>query len=121
MTFAGTPPGFHAGDMSRRTVALRPGLGLTDLQVENIRRLRRKRQDAPEIAAALNLAQDKVERALLAMRTPKPDRKRRSLNVTLEAAAFVDREKRPGEAGWKVVDRLVDELLTRRRAAGGRA
>ena len=118
MTFQGTPPGFHAGDMSRRTVALRPGLGLTDLQVENIRRLRRKRQDAPEIAAALEIDLDKVERALLAMRTPKPDRRRRSLNCTLEAAAFVDRERRPGEAVWKTVDRLVGELIELRRAGG---
>ncbi|MBP0493058.1 hypothetical protein [Roseomonas indoligenes] len=121
MTFQGTPPGFHAEDMSRRTVALRPTLDLTPLQIECIRQMRRKKMEAPEIAATLELDLDKVERAMLAMRTPKPDRRRRSLNVTLEAAAFVDSEKRPGEAGWKAVDRLVDELLTRRRAAGGRA
>lgn len=121
MTFHGTPPGFHAGDMSRRTVALRPDIGLAPELVEAVRRERKKGAEPPAIAETLAVPVEVVERAMLAMRTPKPDRRRRSLNCTLEACAFVDGEKQPGEPVWKAVDRLIGELIELRGAAGGLA
>ena len=51
------------------------------------------------------------------MRTPKPDRSRRTLNCTLETAALVHRERREGEAVWETMDRLVGELLDLRGRA----
>jgi hypothetical protein len=43
----------------------------------------------------------------MAMRMPKPDRTRQTLNVTRECGAFVHRERAPGEPIWKTMDRLV--------------
>ena len=112
-----TPPGHYAGDMSRRTVALRPDIGLSQEVVEAIRRLRKRGIEPAAIAEEMALPQSVVDKALLAMRTPKPDRSRRTLNCTLETAALVHRERREGEAVWETMDRLVGELLDLRGRA----
>ena len=114
--FQGTPPGLHAGDTSRRTVALRPDVGLTDEQVDRARALRKQGNDPEAIAFTLGAPLEAVERALLAMRTPKPDRTRRTLNVTREAGALVHRERQEDEPVWQTVDRLLAELIERRGA-----
>ncbi|WP_424138201.1 hypothetical protein [Roseomonas chloroacetimidivorans] len=117
MTFQGTPPGFHAGDISPRTKRLRPDIGLSEELVIAIRRERKKGQDPDQIARTLTLPLEVVEKALLAMRTPQPGRSRGTLNITREAHAFITRERRPGEAYWQTFDRIVGELIERRRAA----
>jgi hypothetical protein len=61
--FQGTPPGFHAGDMSHHTVALRPDIGLAKELVEAIRRERKKGQEPTAIAATLTLPRGSGEGA----------------------------------------------------------
>lgn len=115
MTFQGTPPGHSAGDASRRTLALRPDIGLSVELTDAIRRERRKGAEPTAIAATLSLPLEVVERALLAMRTPRPERTRRNLSSTMECGDFVHRERREGEPIWKTLDRLVGELIELRR------
>lgn len=109
-----TPPAPDCGHMSSRTAALRPGLDLTEEQVTEARRMRRDGDHPREIAFRMGLAVEDVERALLAMRTPKADRSRASLNVTMAAREFVSNERRVGEAVHQTVDRLLRELVTLR-------
>ncbi|MCK8785242.1 hypothetical protein M0638_12685 [Roseomonas sp. NAR14] len=117
MTFHGTPPAPDCGAISPRTEALRPDIGLSEEVVGAIRRLRKQGQPAADIAATLALPIEVVERAMLAMRTDRPDSTRATLNVTREAARFVNGERgRPDEPIWAVMDRLVAELIERRRA-----
>ncbi|MFT8245224.1 hypothetical protein [Roseomonas sp. BN140053] len=116
-TFTSTPPGHHAGDTSHRTIRLRPDLGLAEEVVAAIRRERKKGQEPAQIAATLSLPVAAVDRALLALRTPRPERTRATLNVTREAAALVHREKQGDEPLWQTMDRLLDEL--RKRREGG--
>lgn len=80
-----------------------------------MRRLRRQGLSPDQIAAGTGLALDLVERACLAMRMPHSNRGRVTLNVTVEAHRLVHRERLPGEAVWETFDRLLDELLRRRK------
>jgi hypothetical protein len=117
MPFASTPPA-PVQDAGPQTKALRPAHGLPDDVVADIRMERRAGTPPADIATALGLPVEKVELALAAMRTARPDRTRRSLNVGIEAAAWVHAQRRPDEAVWQTVDRLIDELIRRRRAGG---
>ena len=121
MTFQGTPPSFYAGDMSPRTKALRPDIGLAEEVVNAIRRLRKQGPDPAQIAATMSLPQQVVDKALLAMRLPQPGRTRGTINCTREAHAFIHRERQVDEPVRETVDRLVGELLELRRRTGGSA
>ncbi|MFC0410213.1 hypothetical protein [Roseomonas elaeocarpi] len=110
----GTPPGYHAGDTSRRTRALRPDIGLSDEFVAAVRRMRKQGQEPADIAITLAVPVEVIERAMLAMRTPRPERMRGTLNVTREAHDLVHRERRGDEPVWQTMDRLLGELIERR-------
>jgi hypothetical protein len=58
-----------------------------------------------------------VEKALVQMRSPRPETTRGTLNVTLAAHRFVMSERIGDEPLWRTMDRLVDELLRLRTAA----
>ena len=116
MAFKGKAPGSGAGDISKRTEALRPALALTPKQVAEARTLRRAGATPAEIADRLATPVEEVERALLQMRMPRPETTRGTLNVTLAAHRVVLAERRGDEPLWQTFDRLVDELLSLRRA-----
>ena len=114
MAFKGKPPGSGSGEMSKRTEALRPTIALTSKQAAEARR-RRRAGHAPEaIADALGLPADEVEKALVQMRSPRPETTRGTLNVTLAAHRLVMQERKGDEPIWQTVDRMLDELLRRR-------
>ncbi len=115
--FQGRPPGSGAGEMSRRTERLRPTLGLAPAQVALARRLRRAGHEPEQIAEALSVALDEVEKALMQMRSPRPETTRGTLNVTLAAHKVFLAERIGNEPLWQTVDRVVDELLRLRAAA----
>ncbi len=117
MTFKGKPPGSGAGDMSRRTQLLRPPIALSDKQVTEARRMRRAGGEPTEIAAALGLPRDEVEKALVQMRSPRPETTRGTLNVTLAAHRLILSERVGDEPLWQTMDRLVNELLRLRTDA----
>lgn len=118
--FSGKAPGAGSGEMSRRTQALRPPIGLTPQQVTQARRLRRSGAEPDEIATALSLPRDEVEKALVQMRSPRPETTRGTLNVTLAAHRLLMTERRGDEPVWQTVDRLFDELLRLRADAEAR-
>ena len=120
MTFKGKPPGSGAGDMSRRTQLLRPAIGLSDKQVTEARRLRRAGAEPAAIAAALDASLDDVEKALVQMRSPRPETTRGTLNVTLAAHKLILNERVADEPLWQTMDRLVNELLRLRADAARR-
>jgi hypothetical protein len=111
MTFKGRPPGNGAGDISKRTEALRPVIMLAPKEAAEARQMRRAGQSPEEIAAIMGKPLDEVEKVLVQMRMPRPETTRGTLNVTLAAHAFVMRERRGDEPIWTTVDRLLDELL----------
>ena len=115
--FHGKPPGSGAGTMSRRTERLRPSLALDPKQVAEARRLRRAGHEPDQIAAALELPVDEVEKALMQMRSPRPETTRGTLNVTLAAHRILMAERQGNEPVWQTMDRVVDELLRLRAAA----
>ena len=115
--FQGKPPGSGAGEMSRRTERLRPALALAPAQVAEARRLRRAGHEPEQIAQALGFPLEEVERALMQMRSPRPETTRGTLNVTLAAHKVFLAERVGNEPLWQTVDRVVDELL-RLRAVG---
>ena len=115
--FQGRPPGSGAGEMSRQTERLRPTLGLAPAQVALARRLRRQGHEPGQIAEALGLPLDEVEKALMQMRSPRPETTRGTLNVTLAAHKVFLAERVGNEPLWQTVDRVVDELLRLREAA----
>jgi len=117
MAFKGRPPGSGSGEMSRRTAALRPTIALTPQEASRARTLRRKGAEPEEIAAHFGVALEEVEKALVQMRSPRPETTRGTLNVTLDAHRFVMAERRGDEPIWQTVDRLVDELIRLRAAA----
>jgi len=117
MAFKGKPPGSGSGEMSRRTQALRPSIALTPAEAGKARSLRRKGQAPADIAARFGVPVEEVEKALVQMRSPRPETTRGTLNVTLAAHRFVMGERRGDEPLWQTIDRLVDELI-RLRAAG---
>ena len=115
--FQGKPPGSGAGEMSRQTERLRPVLGLAPTQVSLARRLRRAGHEPEQIAEALAVPTEDVERALMQMRSPRPETTRGTLNVTLAAHKVFLAERIGNEPLWQTVDRVVDELLRLRAAA----
>jgi hypothetical protein len=117
MAFKGKPPGAGSGEMSQRTAALRPGLALTAEEAARARRMRRQGMAADRIAAHFAVSLPEVEKALMQMRSPRPETTRGTLNVTLAAHRLVMAERIGEEPLWQTVDRMLDELL-RRRAAG---
>ena len=117
--FHGKPPGSGAGDMSSRTERLRPQLKLSGPQVSEARRLRRAGHEPEQIAAGLGVAVEEVERALLQMRSRRPETTRGTLNVTLAAHKVFLQERIGDEPLWQTVDRVVDELLRLRATAAG--
>ena len=109
--FQGKPPGGGAGEMSRRTERLRPAIALLPRQLAEARRLRRLGAEPEQIATALDVATAEVEKALVQMRSPRPETTRGTLNVTLAAHKVFLAERIGDEPLWKTVDRVVDELL----------
>jgi hypothetical protein len=109
--FHGKPPGGAAGEMSRRTEILRPAIALRPAQVAEARRLRRLGAEPEQIATALGVATEEVEKALVQMRSPRPETTRGTLNVTLAAHKVFLQERIGDEPLWKTVDRVIDELL----------
>ena len=61
---------------------------------------------------------EEVEKALVQMRSPRPETTRGTLNVTLAAHRFVMAERQGEEPLWQTMDRMLDELI-RLRAGGG--
>ena len=120
MAFKGKAPGSGAGEMSRRTEALRPTIALTPKEIAAARTLRRQGHEPGAIADALAKPVDEIEKALVQMRMPRPETTRGTLNVTLAAHRVVMAERQGNEPLWQTFDRIVDELL-RLRADASRA
>lgn len=118
--FSGKAPGSGSGEMSRRTQALRPAIGLTPAQTTEARRLRRAGAEPDAIAVQLGVPQDEVEKALVQMRSPRPETTRGTLNVTLAAHRLLMSERRGDEPVWQTIDRVLDELLRLRADAEAR-
>ena len=116
MAFKGKPPGNGAGDISKRTEALRPTILLTPKQAAEARRMRRAGLSAEDISAAMEQPLDEVEKVLVQMRMPRPETTRGTLNVTLAAHRLIMRERQGDEPIWTTVDRILDELLRLRAA-----
>ncbi len=114
MAFKGKPPGSGSGEMSRRTQALRPSIALTPAEAGKARSLRRKGEAPADIAARFGVPIEEVEKALVQMRSPRPETTRGTLNVTLAAHRFVLSERQGDEPLWQTMDRLLDELIRRR-------
>jgi hypothetical protein len=119
MAFKGKPPGSGSGEMSRRTQALRPSIALTPAEAGRARSLRRKGEEPAAIAAKFGVPVEEVEKALVQMRSPRPETTRGTLNVTLAAHRFVMGERKGDEPLWQTIDRLLDELIRLRAAAEG--
>ncbi len=120
MAFKGKAPGSGSGEMSRRTQLLRPSIALSDKQVGEARRMRRAGAEPDAIAAAMALPQDEVEKALVQMRSARPETTRGTLNVTLAAHRLIMKERIGDEPIWQTMDRILDELLRLRGAAAPR-
>jgi hypothetical protein len=120
MAFKGKAPGSAAGDMSKRTEALRPVILLTPAEVQKARKMRRSGLEPSLIADALSKPLDEVEKALVQMRMPRPESTRGTLNITLAAHQIILRERKGNEPLWQTFDRIVDELLRLREAARSR-
>ena len=118
--FQGKPPGSGSGEMSRRTERLRPAILLDPKQAAQARQLRRAGHEPDQIAAALGAPLEEVEKALLQMRSPRPETTRGTLNVTLAAHRVIMQERQGDEPVWQTLDRLVDELLRLRAEQSGR-
>lgn len=111
MAFKGKPPGNGAGDISKRTEALRPVILLTGKEAAEARRMRRTGMSPEDISAAMDKPLDEIEKVLVQMRMPRPETTRGTLNVTLAAHRLIMREREGDEPIWTTVDRLLDELL----------
>lgn len=120
MAFRGKAPGSGSGEMSHRTQLLRPLIALSDKQVTEARRLRRAGAEPDAIATALALPLEEVEKALVQMRSARPETTRGTLNVTLAAHRLIMNERRGEEPIWQTMDRMLDELLRLRAAAAPR-
>ena len=119
--FKGRPPGSGSGEMSRRTQILRPAIQLTPHQATQARKLRRQGHAPERIAATLGLPLEEVEKALVQMRSPRPETTRGTLNVTLAAHRLIMAERNGTEPMWQTMDRLIDELLRLRADAAKRS
>ena len=120
MAFKGKPPGSGSGEMSRRTQALRPSIALTPAEAGKARSLRRRGEAPADIAARFGVPVEEVEKALVQMRSRRPESTRGTLNVTLAAHRFVLAERQGEEPLWQTMDRLVDELIRLRQQAANR-
>jgi hypothetical protein len=115
MPFKGKPPGGGAGEISKRTEALRPTILLNAKETSEARQRRRAGETADRIAAAMGKPLEEVEKVLLQMRMPRPETTRGTLNVTLAAHRLITHERQGNEPIWTTVDRLLDELLRLRQ------
>ncbi|MBC7801983.1 MAG: hypothetical protein H7Z10_15305 [Gemmatimonadaceae bacterium] len=106
--------------MSRRTQLLRPAIALSDRQVTIARRMRRAGAEPAAIADAMALPIEEIEKALVQMRSARPETTRGTLNVTLAAHRLIMRERVGDEPIWQTMDRMMDELLRLRAAAAPR-
>jgi hypothetical protein len=70
--FHGKPPGGSAGKCRTRPVA-GPAIAARPAQVAEARRLRRLGAEPEQIASALSVATEEVEKALVQMRSPRPE------------------------------------------------
>lgn len=120
MAFKGKAPGSGSGEMSRRTQLLRPSIALSAKQVSEARRMRRAGAEPDAIAEAMALPLDEVEKALVQMRSARPETTRGTLNVTLAAHRLIMKERIGEEPIWQTMDRMLDELLRLRAAAAPR-
>ena len=111
MAFKGKAPGNGAGDISKRTEALRPAILMTPKEAAHARGLRRDGMAPEAIAAAMDKPLDEIEKALVQMRMPRPETTRGTLNVTLAAHRLIMQERQGDEPIWITMDRLLDELL----------
>lgn len=116
MAFQGKPPGSGAGDISKRTEALRPAILLTPREAAEARRRRRAGDSPEDIAAAMGKPLDEIEKVLVQMRMPRPETTRGTVNVTLAAHRLIMSERQGDEPLWTTMDRLLDELLRLRQA-----
>ena len=119
--FKGRPPGSGSGEISRRTQVLRPAIQLTPYQATQARKLRRQGHAPEQIAASLGLPLEEVEKALVQMRSARPETTRGTLNVTLAAHRFIMAERNGTEPMWQTMDRLIDELLRLRADSAKRS
>lgn len=118
--FRGKPPGAGSGEMSRQTQALRPSIALDAQEATKARKLRRAGAEPAAIAEVLGVRVEEVEKALVQMRSPRPETTRGTLNVTLAAHRLIMQERVGDEPIWQTVDRMMDELLRRRAALSER-
>lgn len=79
--------------------------------------MRRAGAEPDAIAAAMSLPRDEVEKALVQMRSARPETTRGTLNVTLAAHRLIMKERIGEEPIWQTMDRMLDELLRLRTAA----
>jgi hypothetical protein len=111
MAFKGKPPGSGSGEISRRTRLLRPAIALSEKQVIEARRRRRAGAEPEAIASAMGFPLEEIEKALVQMRSPRPETTRGTLIVTLAAHRLIMNERIGDEPLWQTMDRLVNELL----------
>jgi hypothetical protein len=111
MAFKGKPPGNGAGDISKRTEALRPVILLTAKQAAEARRMRREGRSPEDIAAAMDMPLDEIEKVLVQMRMPRPRDNARNLERDSGRARPDHGERQGDEPIWTTVDRILDELL----------
>ncbi len=71
------------------------------------------------LAEAIGLPLEEVEKALVQMRSRRPETTRGTLSVTLAAHRLVMSERQGDEPLWQTMDRLLSELL-RLRGDGAR-
>lgn len=107
--FTVTPPAPSAGKMSNRTKSFRPAQDLTDDERAYARSLRVDRKMSfPDIALAIGKDQAAVEKALSNIRLPAVNPSRRTINITREDAAFIEKRLLPGEPFWQGVHRILE-------------
>ena len=82
--------------------------------------MRRAGAEPEAIAAAMALPQDEVEKALVQMRSARPETTRGTLNVTLAAHRLIMKERKGDEPIWQTMDRILDELLRLRGSSAAR-
>lgn len=114
LAFKGKPPGSGSGEMSKRTEALRPVIELTPAQAAKARKLRRQGHEPGQIALHMGVPLEEIEKALVQMRSPRPETTRGTLNVTLAAHTLILSETHADEPVWQSFDRIIDELVTLR-------
>ncbi len=119
--FHGKAPGAGSGEISRRTQALRPSIALDQKESAKARKMRRAGAEPAAIAELMGVAVEEVEKALVQMRSPRPETTRGTLNVTLAAHRLIMSERRGDEPIWQTIDRMLDELLRLRTASPKRS